>query len=98
MVQERHPEVAKIIVENLTHDTVATSINSVQQCQRRLAGAGFELPTCDPLLEGQRPSASDDDEGSLGGWQQKASEKLERDHISTVQPTLTEPEQAMVLS
>ncbi len=31
--------------ENLTHDTVATSINNVQQCQRRLAGAGFELPT-----------------------------------------------------
>ena len=98
MVQERRPEVATILVENLTHHTVATSINSVQQCQRRLAGAGFELPAWDRLVEEQRPSASEDDEGSWGGWQQKASEKLERDHFSTVRPTLTEPEQAMVLS
>ena len=95
MVQERHPEVATILVDNLTHHTVATSISSVQQCQRRLVGAGFELPTWDRLVEGQRPSASDDDEGSWGGWQQKASEKLERDHFSTLR-TLTESEQAMV--
>ena len=77
MVQERHPEVATILVENLTHHTAATSFSSVQQCQRRLAGAGFELPTWDRLVEGQRPSASDDDEASWGGWQQRASEKLE---------------------
>ena len=31
MVQERHPEVATILVENLTNHTVATSISSVQQ-------------------------------------------------------------------
>ena len=98
MVQERHPEVATILVENLTHHTAATSVSSVQQCQRRLAGAGFELPTWDRLVEGQRPSASDDDEASWGGWQQRASEMLERDHFSTVRPTLTESEQAMVLS
>ena len=84
MVQERRPEVATILVENLTHHTAATSISSVQQCQRRLAGAGFDLPTWDRLVEGQRPSASDDDEASWGGWQQRASEKLERDHFSTV--------------
>ena len=92
MVQERHPEVATILVENLTHHTAATSISSVQQCQHRLAGAGFELPMWDRLVEGQRPSASDDDEASWGGWQQRASEKLERDHFSTVRPTLTESE------
>ena len=98
MGQERHPEVQQSSWRSLTHHTAATSINSVQQCQRRLVGAGFELPTWDRLVEGQRPSASDDDEGSWGGWQQKASEKLERDHFFTVRPTLTEPEQAMVLS
>ena len=32
------------------------------------------------------------------GSRQKASEKLERDHFSTVRPTLTEPEQSMLLS
>ena len=96
MAQERHPEVATVLVENLTHDS--RDVNQQQQCQRRLAGAGFELPTWVRLVEGQRPSASDDDEGSRGGWQQKASEKLERDHFSTVRPTLTEPEKAMVLS
>ena len=80
MVQERHP---RNDPRGELEAPVATSISSVQQCQRRLAGVGFELPTWDRLVEGQRPNASDENEASWGGWQQRPSEKLERDHFST---------------
>ena len=83
MVQESHPEVATILVENLTHDTVATSINSVQQCQ---PGWLVLVLSCPRGIDWLRAPTTTKGHG------------VERDQFSRVRPTLTEPEQAMVLS
>ena len=49
MIQERHPEVVAVLDWNLTDDTEATSMTIVQEYQRILMRAGFELPSWEQL-------------------------------------------------
>ena len=52
IVQQRHPEVARLIISEIHHGTRSESIRGVVQCQGILSEVGFDVPTWEALAEG----------------------------------------------
>ena len=52
MVQQRHPEVARLIISEIHHGTRSESIRGVVQCQGILSEVWFDVPTWEALAEG----------------------------------------------
>ena len=100
MVQERHPGVARTILAALEENSEAESIQAITVCARTLQGVGFESPSWAELAEGQAPGGvEEEDPCQRLGWQQQASNALERHHHDhAVWPRLREHERAMMRS
>ena len=90
-VQERHPEVAVVLVRNLSDDIEALSIIGVKECWRILVRAGFELPSWEQLAAGVRPQPHRQGRGCRkadGSRKFRRSSKLSTS--ARERPTLTE--------
>ena len=69
MVQQRHPEVARLIVGEMHHGTRSESIRGVVQCEGILRTVGFDTPKWETLTEGGHPVNPDPEGESVGNAQ-----------------------------
>ena len=93
MVQQRHPEVAHLIISEMHHGTRSESIRGVVQCQEVLCEVGFAVPTWEALAEGahpENPDLEDDSPAPRVGWQRPASSRLERQCASEMWPVFNQ--------
>ena len=101
MVQQRHPEVAHLIISEMHHGTRSESIRGVVQCQEVFCEVGFAVPTWEALAEGahpENPDLEDDSPAPRVGWQRPASSRLERQCASEMWPEFNQTERALMLS
>ena len=100
MTEKRHPEVARITVANLPHDTVP-SLAIVNLIGEELR-VRMDLPTWEEFAEGTQPQVGEEgQEPTLPrhGWQKRAHECLEDKFVSDeVWPSLSDADRAMVRS
>ena len=100
MIQKRHPEVARIIVANLPHDTVP-SLATVNRIDEELR-VRMDLPTWEEFAEGMQPQVGEEgQEPTLPrhGWQKRAHKCLEDKFVSEeVWPSLSDADRAMAQS
>ena len=101
MIRERHPEVARTIIDRAGRPNPPPSLESAVRVARDLEGVhGFEVPSWEALSLGERPAPREPDEfepgGERHGWQHEAASRVEKQHREGLLPRLTESEQAQL--
>ena len=81
MVQERHPDVASLLVGQLAHPTTPR-LQAVARVARDLTGlGGFQMPSWRELAMGARPGAPEPEHFEPGctrdGWQHEVASRVE---------------------
>ena len=103
MIRERHPEVARTIIDRAGRPNPPPSLESAVRVARDLEGVdGFEVPSWEALSLGERPAPREPDEfepgGERHGWQHEAASRVERQYREGLLPRITESEKAQLRS
>ena len=103
MVHQRHPDVARVLVDHLEGGADTPYLSAVVACTRELEGVqGFHPPSWTALAFGARPPPPQEDfelDALKGGWQHEASSRVERQFRGrNVLPVLTDGERALLRS
>ena len=103
MVHQRHPDIARVLVDHLEGDAETPYLSAAVACARELEGVeGFHPPSWTALALGARPPPPQEEferDALKGGWQHEASSRVERQFRErNVLPVLTDGERALLRS
>ena len=100
MVHQRHPDVARVLVDQLEGGADTPYLSAAVACARELEGVqGFHPPSWTALVFGARPPPPEQEfemDALKGGWQHEASSRVERQFRERiVLPVLTDGERLL---
>ena len=98
MIKQRHPEVAEIMLTGIDHE-VAPCFQAVRDCADTLREAGLVMPTWRVLADTPptRDLQAEPAEPQFG-WQHRAASCLEEQFLTTLWPTFTDAQKALLRS
>ena len=100
MIRKRHPDVANFTTVALSRGEGGPHVEAATQCRGNLVDLGFEAPEWGDLARGARPDfdpMANHIQASKHGWQQKASDVVEKSFLAqSIWSTLAPPEQALL--
>ena len=103
MVHQRHPDIARVLVDHLEGDADTPYLSAAVVCARELEGVeGFHPPFWTAFALGARPPLPQEEfemHALKGGWQHEASSRVERQFRERNKlPVLTDGERALLRS
>ena len=101
MVENRHPDVAAVMVRSVHDQNIGHHLQGAVEARQTLVDTGFGAPSWEDLARGLRPAITFDDDDPttpLHGWQFVATRAVHSRFIDIVVPRLPKSSRAMLRS